>query len=154
MGNAARDPIFQAALTIANQDEPGIGTFCLRCHSPIAFVRGHATPADGSAFDTIDKQGIGCDTCHRAISSGPANAPYYVGNAQIVYSNDLDKHGPYTDSVVPVHATMGDSALSTSHFCGQCHQVTQPRSHVARYIGQSNEQRISVRYDVSRMAKQ
>lgn len=126
MGNAARDPIFRAALAIANQDEPGIGTFCLRCHSPIAFVRGHATPADGSAFDTIDMQGIGCDTCHRALPSGPANAPYNVGNAQIVYSNVLDKRGPYVDSVAPVHPTMGDTALSTSHFCGQCHQVSHP----------------------------
>lgn len=126
MGNAARDPVFRAALAIANQDEPGIGTFCLRCHSPIAFVRGHATPPDGSAFDAVDMQGIGCDTCHRAIPSGPASAPYQVGNAQIVYSNDLHKRGPYTDSVVPVHETMGDAALSTSHFCGQCHQVTNP----------------------------
>jgi MYXO-CTERM domain-containing protein len=126
MGNAARDPIFRAALAIANQDEPGIGTFCLRCHSPIAFVRGHATPADGSAFDAVDMQGIGCDTCHRAVASGPSNAPYNVGNAQIVYSNDLDKRGPYSDSVAAVHATLGDPALSTSHFCGQCHQVTHP----------------------------
>lgn len=126
MANAARDPIFLAALAIANQDEPGIGTFCLRCHSPIAFVRGHATPADGSAFDAVDKQGIGCDTCHRAGPSGAINAPYNIGNAQIVYSNALDKRGPYTDSVVPVHATMGDPALSTSHFCGQCHQVSHP----------------------------
>jgi hypothetical protein len=126
MGNAARDPVFRAALTIANQDEPGIGTFCLRCHSPIAFVRGHATPADGSAFDAIDMQGIGCDTCHRTIPSGPSNAPYYVGNAQIVYSNELHKRGPYADSIVPVHETKADPALSTSHFCGQCHQVTNP----------------------------
>lgn len=126
MGNAARDPVFRAALAIANQDEPGVGTFCLRCHSPIAFVRGHATPTDGSAFDAVDMQGIGCDTCHRAVPSGPATAPYYVSNAQIVYSNELHKRGPYDDSVVPVHSTMGDAALSTSHFCGQCHQVTNP----------------------------
>ncbi len=126
MGNAARDPIFRAALAIANQDAPGIGTFCLRCHSPIAFVRGHAIPADGSAFDAVDKQGIGCDTCHRAVASGPSNAPYKVGNAQIVYSNALDKRGPYTDSVAAVHSTAVDPDLSTSHFCGQCHQVTHP----------------------------
>ncbi|MBK9259465.1 MAG: hypothetical protein IPM54_06465 [Polyangiaceae bacterium] len=126
MGNAARDPIFRAALAIANQDEPGIGTFCLRCHSPIAFVRGHATPPDGSAFDDVDMQGIGCDTCHRAVTSGPPEAPYHVANAQIVYTNDLHKRGPYSDSSVPIHETAFDPALSTSHFCGQCHQVTNP----------------------------
>ncbi len=126
MANAARDPIFRAALTIANQDDPGVGAYCLRCHSPIAFVRGHTTPPDGSAFDALDMQGIGCDTCHRAVATGPTEAPYYVGNAQIVYSNDIAKRGPYADSNVPVHATTFDADLSSAHFCGQCHQVTNP----------------------------
>lgn len=126
MANATRDPIFRAALTIANQDEPGIGTFCLRCHSPIAFVRGHATPPDGSAFDAIDHQGIGCDTCHRATPSNSPPGGYFIANAQIIYSNNLDKRGPYPNSVVPVHGTIFDTNLSTSHFCGQCHQVTNP----------------------------
>src|SRR4051812_9701964 len=48
MANAARDPVFFAALAVANQDAPGVGTFCIRCHTPIGFVRGHATPPDGS----------------------------------------------------------------------------------------------------------
>ncbi|MDI1483935.1 hypothetical protein [Polyangium sp. y55x31] len=126
MGNAARDPVFRAALTIANQDEPGVGTFCLRCHSPIAFVRGHATPPDGSAFDAVDMQGVGCDTCHRAVTSGPPDAPYYRGDAQIVYDDDLDKRGPYADSVAQVHGTAAAEALASSAFCGQCHQVTNP----------------------------
>src|SRR5690242_11677956 len=41
MANAARDPVFFAALAVANQDKPGVGTYCLRCHSPTAFVSGH-----------------------------------------------------------------------------------------------------------------
>jgi hypothetical protein len=126
MANAARDPVFRAALAVANQDEPGVGTFCLRCHSPIAFVRGHATPPDGSAFDAIDDQGIGCDTCHRAAAAGPPEAPYFRGDAQLVYTDELDKRGPYPDSVAHVHGVAFDEALSSAHFCGQCHQVTNP----------------------------
>ena len=126
MGNAARDPVFRAALAVANQDEPGVGTFCLRCHSPIAFVRGHATPPDGSAFDAVDNQGVGCDTCHRAVTSGPPEAPYYLGDAQLVYDDDLDKRGPYADSVAHVHGTALDGSLASAAFCGQCHQVTNP----------------------------
>ncbi|MRG91705.1 hypothetical protein [Polyangium spumosum] len=126
MGNAARDPVFRAALAIANQDAPGVGTFCLRCHSPIAFVRGHATPPDGSAFDAIDMQGVGCDTCHRAVPSGPPEAPYHLGDAQLVYDDNLDKRGPYADSVAHVHGAAEDGALASSSFCGQCHQVTNP----------------------------
>lgn len=57
MANAARDPIFYAALAIANQDaspsnplpsnplpgNPGYlgGDYCLRCHSPAGFLDGH-----------------------------------------------------------------------------------------------------------------
>jgi MYXO-CTERM domain-containing protein len=139
MGNAVRDPVFFAALAIANQDAQDVGTFCLRCHSPIAFVRGHATPPDGSGFDPdpaqglIDTQGVGCDTCHRATTIPDVNDPefpnlYYKANAQLTYTDDiaLTKHGPYSDSSSPNHATIQDLSLADSRFCGQCHEVTNP----------------------------
>lgn len=139
MANAARDPVFFAALAVANQDAPGVGTFCLRCHSPISFVRGHATPADGSGFDPaveaegiVDGQGVGCDSCHRATTALPPNDPYFLGNAQIVFGyefNDaggLIKYGPYDNVASPAHAGKQQPALADSRFCGQCHQVTNP----------------------------
>lgn len=137
MGNAARDPVFFAALTVANQDEPGVGTFCLRCHSPLGFVRGHASPPDGSGFDPdpenglIDGQGVGCDTCHRATTiadTADPSFPYYLGNAQLTYTDDVNmtKHGPYNDASSPNHGTVQDLNLADSRFCGQCHQVTNP----------------------------
>jgi hypothetical protein len=127
MGNAARDPVFFAALTIANQDKPGVGTYCLRCHSPIGFVREHATPPDGSAFDNVDRQGVGCDTCHRAIQSPAPNNPYLLSDAQLVYVESPAKHGPYENEDSPAHAdSVQDTGLSDSRFCGQCHQVTNP----------------------------
>jgi hypothetical protein len=131
MGNAARDPVFFAALTVANQDMDGAGTFCLRCHSPIGFVRGHATPADGSAFDEIDQQGVGCDSCHRATPlADPADPafPYYLANAQLLYTDDINKtkHGPYADANSPNHEAVQDLNIADSRFCGQCHQVTNP----------------------------
>lgn len=36
MANAARDPIFYAALTVAEQDKPEAGDFCLRCRTGFA----------------------------------------------------------------------------------------------------------------------
>src|SRR4051812_41956975 len=132
MANAARDPIFFAALTIANQDAPGVGTYCLRCHSPIGFVSGHATPPDGSAFDAIDKQGVGCDTCHRALTSAAPDAPYILSDAQLVFDEDTSKRGPYDPnaavdpSISPAHGTLLVPSLAESRFCGQCHQVTNP----------------------------
>jgi Cytochrome c554 and c-prime len=126
MANAARDPVFFAALAVANQDKPGLGTYCLRCHSPTAFVSGHATPPDGSAFDDIDKQGIGCDTCHRATQSAGADAPYILSDAQLVFTEDTGKHGPYEDTMSPAHGSVVEDSMADAHFCGQCHQVTNP----------------------------
>jgi hypothetical protein len=140
MANASRDPVFLAAVAIANQDVPNVGTYCLRCHAPIGFVRGHATPPDGSAFDPmadldgiIDGQGVGCDVCHRATTAPPPNDPYFLGNAQIVFGYEfadgdgpLYKYGPYEDIRSPNHAGKQDLNLADSRFCGQCHQVTNP----------------------------
>ena len=130
MANAARDPVFFASLAIANQDKPGIGTYCLRCHSPIGFVKGHATPPDGSAFDDTDKQGIGCETCHRATQSMGADAPYILSDAQLVYTEDTAKHGPYEDTQSPAHGSVTEQSLADARFCGQCHQVTSPDVHL------------------------
>jgi hypothetical protein len=128
MANAARDPVFFAALTVANQDAPNIGTYCLRCHSPIGFVQGHATPPDGSAFDKFDNQGVGCETCHRAVQSPAPNNPYFLSDAQLVFVESPAKHGPYENVDSPAHADTSvlDTGLSDSRFCGQCHQVTNP----------------------------
>ncbi|MCA9638938.1 MAG: hypothetical protein KC420_23080, partial [Myxococcales bacterium] len=78
MANAARDPIFLAALTIANQDVPGSGDLCLRCHTPRGWLEGRADPPDGSRLNQIDWQsGVDCDFCHRLdVGDG------HIGNSQ------------------------------------------------------------------------
>jgi MYXO-CTERM domain-containing protein len=135
MANAARDPVFFAALAVANQDKPGVGTYCLRCHSPTAFVSGHATPPDASAFDDLDKQGISCETCHRATQSTGAGAPYILSDAQLVFTEDTSKHGPYEDTMSPAHGSVVEQSLGDAHFCGQCHQVTNPDVHLKDAMG-------------------
>lgn len=126
MANAARDPVFFAALTIANQDMPGVGTYCIRCHAPLGFVRNHATPPDGSMLDEIDQQGVGCDVCHRATQTAGPDGPYLLSDAQIVFTTDTSKRGPYEGASSPVHDTVQDDGLSNPRFCGQCHYVTNP----------------------------
>lgn len=126
MGNAARDPVFFAALTVANQDAPDSGSFCMHCHTTIGYVRGNASPADGSMLDSIDRQGVGCDTCHRALTTPGPEGPYLLGNAQLVYSEDTTKHGPYQGAVSMAHTTAAEPMLGESRFCGQCHRVTNP----------------------------
>lgn len=48
MAQSARDPLFWAALDVANHDVPQIGDFCLRCHAPGAWLAGRSEPPVGS----------------------------------------------------------------------------------------------------------
>jgi len=67
MGQAARDPVWHAALAIANQDAANAGFLCIRCHSPQAWLEGRAVPTDMSAFIPTDFDGVTCHVCHRLV---------------------------------------------------------------------------------------
>ncbi|HVZ23807.1 MAG TPA: hypothetical protein VG871_22190, partial [Vicinamibacterales bacterium] len=102
MANATRDPLFFAALDIANHDVPGAGDFCLRCHTPRGWLMGHVVkpgfnpPNDsvkGAAAcllngtydepDDINNEmgGVTCHFCHRLMPNGPNGEPGYTENA-------------------------------------------------------------------------
>ncbi len=103
MANATRDPLFWAALDVANRDVPGVGDFCLRCHTPTGWLAGRVGKTgnpeepfiDGTngcrlsgsltAADEKDNDysGIGCAYCHRAEERGPQNEPTLIGNANL-----------------------------------------------------------------------
>ena len=137
MANAARDPLFLAALTVAEQDLPGAGTFCLRCHTPQAFVRGDATPGLGTALTDDDKEGVACEACHRSVDPsqplgmGPPPDPAgpYAGDARLFWDPGPMKHGPYTNADSPAHTTVADPFIESSRLCGQCHEVDNPAVH-------------------------
>ena len=143
MANATRDPLFLAALTVAEQDAAGAGAYCLRCHTPKGFVKGHAT-GTGAALDADDHQGVDCEACHRSIDASvaqpaityqdatiagiaalDAQAPY-IGNARLVWDPRDVRHGPYDDADSPAHAAAGDRWTAGSALCGQCHEVLSP----------------------------
>lgn len=123
MGNSMRDPLFLAAWTVANQDSPGSGSLCLKCHSPSSYVRGHSQD-DGGQLDAIDLAGVQCEVCHRSMV--PDGGMPLEGNGQLVWDPGLVKHGPYSPSYSPVHDTLGDAFTSQSALCGQCHQLWNP----------------------------
>ncbi len=81
MAQAARDPIWHAALAIANQDAAFAGDTCIRCHAPNAWLSGRSVPTDASAFINHDQDGVACNFCHRVVdpvfttTSPPEDAP-------------------------------------------------------------------------------
>ncbi|TDR43901.1 hypothetical protein DFR29_10643 [Tahibacter aquaticus] len=103
MANATRDPLFWAALDVANKDFPGAGDYCLRCHTPSGWLAGRvAKKGDGSSQPAngasgcqlngdyndsdgyqMDYGGVGCHYCHRMMPHGPQGPqaqPFAIGN--------------------------------------------------------------------------
>lgn len=106
MSQAGKNLVFRAALAVAEQDIPGVGVFCLRCHVPSGFLAGRALPSDGAALTDDDLEGVTCAVCHRLIDPRTAEATWQVkrvppglGNAMIVLSRRNVMAGPYADDV-------------------------------------------------------
>ena len=79
---SARDPVFQAALTIANQDANVGGNFCIRCHAPVQHLREAADSGELNTGITEDMDGINCTMCHRVVN------PEYGSGSAIGYPGD------------------------------------------------------------------
>ena len=114
MANASRDPIFWAALDVANEDVPGIGDFCLRCHVPKGWLEGRSEPvetcADGSCMEGFlnstagdattgenDFNGVQCHVCHRAmVNDDPpmGEQEFYTQNGQLWIDDEECPDGP------------------------------------------------------------
>ncbi|MBN1973136.1 MAG: hypothetical protein JW787_05825 [Sedimentisphaerales bacterium] len=134
MSQAARDPIFRASLTIANQDIEGVGEFCLRCHAPRGWLEDRSKPADGSALNQEDMHGVSCVVCHKFIEPLSPEAqkliehiPPGYGNAMMVADPENIMRGPYDDSegAMP-HDAKKSEYHASSNLCATCHNISNP----------------------------
>jgi len=134
MSQAARDPIFMASLTIANQDIEGVGEFCLRCHAPRGWLEDRSKPADGSALNREDMHGVSCVVCHQFMDPLSSEAkklikdvPPGYGNAMMVANTENVVRGPYGDSkgAMP-HDTKKSEFHASSNLCATCHNISNP----------------------------
>jgi mono/diheme cytochrome c family protein len=135
MAQAAKDPVFRAALAIAEQDVPGVGEYCFRCHTPRGWLEGRSTPSDGSALNREDMQGVSCDVCHRLVDPQSDRAreliehiPPGYGNAMIVADPRNIVMGPYGDSkgVARPHQVEKSEYHASSKLCATCHNISHP----------------------------
>lgn len=146
MGQAGRDPVFYAALAIANQDAGEAGQLCLRCHAPGAFLDGRTVPGDGSALDPSqgDLDGVTCNLCHRLVDpiyqpglSPPADIPILAGLTEppvtsphagqyVVDPYDV-RRGPFDlGPGFGYHGWEQSPFHRDSRLCGTCHDVSNP----------------------------
>lgn len=142
MAQAARDPLFRAALAIANQDADFAGDICIRCHSPGGWISGRSLPTDGSALNANDRDGVSCSVCHRMVDPvfeigvNPivdedilANievlSPRPGGGSYVLDSMDR-RRGPYGDVMAPGHAWLESPFLRSATLCATCHDVSNP----------------------------
>jgi hypothetical protein len=134
MAQAARDPVFRAAAAIANQDGPGVGEYCFRCHAPRAWISGRSTPPDGSALNREDMHGVSCDVCHRLVDPASPEAGGFArdvppghGNAMMVMDPGNVVRGPYGDGegAMP-HEAVKSAFHGRGELCGTCHDVSNP----------------------------
>ncbi len=142
MGQAARDPLFEACLAIAEQDAPSAGDLCLRCHTPFGWMSGRSQPTSGTQLTTLDRDGVSCDFCHRAVDpvykSGVSpsedqavldalgsHVPTGYSNGQYVIDPNTRRRGPFGDAAAP-HPFLESPFHRSSDFCGTCHDVSNP----------------------------
>jgi hypothetical protein len=143
MAQAGRDPVFWAALAVAEGDFPGAGDFCIRCHSPRGWHSGRATPTDGSALlPGTDMDGVECAICHNMVNSnglehpGVQTAPYiansggsppvgWYGSGMQVLAGNNTRYGPYANATAG-HAWAQSLFHRSSDLCGTCHDVSNP----------------------------
>ena len=154
MANATRDPVFWAALDVANHDQAGVGDYCLRCHTPGGWYGGRVLKngsggsVDGSSGclllgnyasgDSGDYGGESCHYCHRLMAQGPQGQAAYTdnGNAWLDDGNCGNtggpcRRGPYsyvTGGAVdaPPHPWAQSAYHQQSAICGLCHNVSTP----------------------------
>lgn len=148
MAQAGRDPLFYAALDIANADANQSGDVCLRCHAPRGWLNGRSSPTDGSALNPVDLEGVQCEVCHRMVDpfydpenpdrdlivlAGISPALEFFGSGAIIVDPLDERRGPFDlqeDWAINPHSPLPWPLKSPFHqegnFCGSCHDVSNP----------------------------
>ena len=156
MAQAGRDPVFYAALDIANADAANAGEFCLRCHLPRAWANGRIQngtidlSADPSEL-AHDLEGVQCEICHRMVdpqytAPNPARdlgilaaltstVHITTGNAAMILDPEDYRRGPFDltadwsfdpHTAVSAKGTLQSPYHQESALCGTCHDISNP----------------------------
>ncbi len=150
MAQSGRDPLFYAALDIANAGAVNSGEFCLRCHVPRGWLEGRSSTPDGSAMNSSDLEGVQCSFCHRMVdhegnNENPARDEQILadldlpvstlGSGQFVMDPEDYRRGPFDitadlgldpHEIIGAQGTLKSPFHQESEFCGTCHDISNP----------------------------
>ncbi len=125
---ASRDPVFLAMNRRGNEETSGaLGTFCVKCHAPMAVVDGQS--ANGLDLEALPSsmQGVTCYFCHNAARvTGTHDNALELDTAQ-----PTALRAGISDPAPSPHRAGYSSLLSGSEpdsasLCGSCHDIRLP----------------------------
>ncbi len=125
---AQHSPVFEAfTLTLTERTGGTLGTFCTRCHTPIGVSLGETASTRNIHRSRIAMEGVTCVVCHRL------QRPYYKSSGRLPVEPgqvlEACLFGPFENPVsvaTNTHEAAKSHHLTSSAFCGACHDVTSP----------------------------
>jgi hypothetical protein len=121
----------------ANQDVPGVGYYCQRCHMPVSVITGHALDPTGDSVTSAEAS-VSCHFCHALVDpvyapgespaadapivAGLVDPPAHYGNAMFVLDPAGLRRGPFPPDYAR-HAAIESQFFRRADLCGTCHDV-------------------------------
>jgi hypothetical protein len=124
---ASDDPVFVAMNRLGQRETSGgLGTFCVRCHAPMAVAAG--ATENGLDLDQLPRElrGVTCVACHQIEA---VNA---INDGDLSFADDGSmRAGLHAPRSTPAHRSVRSSLLASvdpesSTACGACHDVVLP----------------------------
>jgi hypothetical protein len=114
---------FKLAVPHAEKDSivAGVKAGCNGCHTPIAFIAGDVPPPLPEKNSRANES-VSCDVCH-TITGLKGDTPF---NYSYTIKPGKTKNGNREGVVSPHHTTEKSDFISTSEFCGNCHNEQSP----------------------------
>jgi hypothetical protein len=132
---ASQDPVFLAMNKRMQRENPSLGTFCVKCHAPVAVITGKTTDGLNLSSLSAGYLGVTCYFCH-TIASVDAAHPF---NAGVTLSGDRVMRGEFKNPVANgVHDSVyspyqDQSKAESASMCGACHDIVNPlNTHIER----------------------
>lgn len=139
MGNAAKDPLWQAKVTAEVTAHPQYQDFiedkCTTCHAPLGRTEAHYNGAQYYSLqemqnDPLAMDGVSCTSCHQIKADNLGTGESFSGN--YIIENDRIIYGPFENpfampmqQIVNYTPVFGEQTHQ-SELCATCHTLFTP----------------------------